>query len=185
MRSVVSQETVAQIASCTEDKQFLSQARRIYKNNQWLSCVPGTSERTSHSSLIAPSTCPARSPAPLLPALTLGATGSTSWHKQSVIVLIPQICFNVNENRNTPSYLFLCFRVLFTARVDEWLLFVVRLCVHVTLCFVPQVELHPLRWPLSQSVHGAEDSGLSHCGTGSERMHCDQWQFGHQHPRRE
>lgn len=24
------------------------------------------------------------------------------WHKQSVIVLIPQICFNVNENRNTP-----------------------------------------------------------------------------------
>lgn len=108
MRSIVSQETVAHKASCTEDKQFLSQAWQIYKNNQWLSCVSGTSERVSHSSLIAPSTCPARSPAPPLPTKQrwhFAQQDPCPWHKQSVIVLMLHICLNVNENRNAPSYL--------------------------------------------------------------------------------
>lgn len=185
MRCIVSQETVAQKASCTEDKQFLSQERQIYKNNQWLSCVSGTSESVSHSFLIAPSACPARSPAPPLPPKQcwhFAQQDPCPWHKQSVIVLMLHICLNINENRNAPSYLH------FFVSQQVWmndLFFVMWLCVHVTLCSVLQVELHPVRWPLSQSVHGAEDSWLSHCGAGSERMHCDQRQFGHQHPRRE
>lgn len=132
MRSKVSQETVSQKASCTEDKQFLSQARHFYKNNQWLSCVFGTSERMSHSSLIAPSACPAWSSAPPLPPKHrwhFAQQDSYPWHKQSVIVLMLHICLNVNDNRNAPSYLHFFVSVYSTY---GWMTFVC--CVALCTC---------------------------------------------------